>query len=54
MEREFVNDEERSLLEDMTLTINAFFNWDFNSCEALHREGVWHPIDFANACPIRR
>lgn len=40
-----------SVLEDMTLTIDAFFGWDFNSCEALRREGVWHPIDFANACP---
>jgi hypothetical protein len=47
----FVNDEERSLLEDTTLTINTFFGWDFNSCEALRREGVFYPIDFANACP---
>jgi len=51
LDRDFVSDDERSLLEDMTLTINAFFNWDFNSCEAMHRDGVWHPIDFANACP---
>ena len=35
----------------MTLTINAFFGWDFNSCEALRKGGTWYPIDFANACP---
>jgi hypothetical protein len=47
----FLSDEDAQILEDMTLTINAFFGWDFNSCEALARGGVWHPIDFANACP---
>ncbi len=46
-----VSDDERSLLTDMTLLINAFFGWDFNSCEALRRFGEWLPIDFANACP---
>jgi hypothetical protein len=51
LEREFVSTSEREELEDITLTINAFFGWDFNSCEALLREGVWYPIDFANACP---
>jgi hypothetical protein len=51
MDEGFVSDDERGLLEDMTLTINAFFNWDFNSCEALRSGGEWRPIDFANACP---
>lgn len=48
---DFLPEEDQSILEDMVLTINAFFGWDFNSCEALRRDGVWHPIDFANACP---
>jgi len=47
----FVSDEDLSLLRDMTLTINAFFGWDFNSCEALRKDGVFYPIDFANPCP---
>ena len=32
-------------------TVNAFFRWEFNSCEMLVRDGVVYPIDYANACP---
>ncbi|WMS41310.1 hypothetical protein RDV64_14610 [Acuticoccus sp. MNP-M23] len=51
METGFLSAEDARMLENTTLTINAFFGWDFNSCEALLRNGTWHPIDFANACP---
>lgn len=50
-EKGFLTAEEQRRLEGMTLTINTFFGWDFNSCEALRKDGVFHPIDFANACP---
>jgi hypothetical protein len=50
-QKSFVSDDEAQLLRDTTLTINAFFGWDFNSCEALRKNGTWHPIDFANPCP---
>ena len=53
MAKDFVSDEEAQLLRETTLTINAFFGWDFNSCESLRgaNDGVWYPIDFANPCP---
>jgi hypothetical protein len=31
--------------------VNAFFRWEFNSCETLVKDGVLYPIDYANACP---
>jgi len=31
--------------------VNAFFRWEFNSCELLIRGSGVHPIDYANACP---
>lgn len=51
METDFLDPADAKTLENTTATINAFFGWDFNSCEALLQNGTWHPIDFANACP---
>ncbi|MFP5298834.1 MAG: hypothetical protein ACLGHL_07600, partial [Actinomycetota bacterium] len=31
--------------------INAFFRWEFNSCETLVKDGNVYPIDYANAAP---
>ncbi len=31
--------------------VNAFFRWEFNSCETLVRGAEIYPIDYANACP---
>ena len=31
--------------------VNAFFRWEFNSCESLVKGSEVHPIDYANACP---
>jgi hypothetical protein len=46
-----IPDDQRRHLIDTTLTINSFFGWDFNSCEALRQDATWFPIDFANPCP---
>jgi hypothetical protein len=47
----FVDDAERQHLHDLAMTINSFFGWDFNSVEALRKDGTFYPIDFANANP---
>ncbi len=31
--------------------VNAFFRWEFNSCETIVKDGQAYPIDYANASP---
>ncbi len=50
-EKDFMSQADWDHLVKVTKTINAFFGWEFNSCEALRKGGVWHPIDYANPCP---
>ena len=48
---DFLTADEARRIRAMTLTINAFFGWDFNSMEALRAGDTFFPIDFANPCP---
>ena len=51
VERDHLEPADTGAIRDTTLTINAFFGWDFNSCEVLRNGRQWVPIDFANPCP---
>jgi hypothetical protein len=31
--------------------VNAFFRWEFNSCETIVKDSIAYPIDYANASP---
>ncbi|MEK9509920.1 hypothetical protein WI460_17095 [Gemmatimonadota bacterium Y43] len=37
---DYLSADDRAVIEGTTLIINAFFGWDFNSCELLHRSGA--------------
>lgn len=52
VEQCFLPAEQFDEVSKITKIINAFYNWDHNSCEILvDHDGVSHPIDFANAYP---
>jgi hypothetical protein len=38
-------------VETISKVVNAFFRWEFNSCESIVRGGEVFPIDYANASP---
>ena len=48
---DFLAPEAGSEILTLSRSINAFFRWEFNSCEALVTGKAVRPIDFANACP---
>ena len=48
---DFLAPEAGSEILTLSRSINAFFRWEFNSCEALVTGTAVRPIDFANACP---
>jgi hypothetical protein len=48
---DFLSPSEGLEVETISKVVNAFFRWEFNSCESLVRNGEVHPIDYANASP---
>ncbi len=51
IDQDFLSSERRREIIAITKTINAFFHWEVNSCEAILKDGLMQPIDYANACP---
>jgi hypothetical protein len=50
-ERNFVTPAVERELATISRLVNAFFRWEFNSCEVAVKDGQAYPIDYANASP---
>jgi hypothetical protein len=48
---DFLSPEVGDEVVTISKLVNAFFRWEFNSCETLVRGTDVHPIDYANASP---
>jgi hypothetical protein len=48
---DFLPPEVMREVETIGRLVNAFFRWEFNSCEVIVKDGEAHPIDYANASP---
>ncbi len=51
VEHDFLTPEVGEEARIITRIVNAFFRWEFNSCESLVTGPEVQPIDYANACP---
>ena len=51
VDHDFLTPEVGDEVLTISRLINAFFRWEFNSCETLVRGTEAHPIDYANASP---
>ena len=51
LDRDFLSPELEREVALISRLVNAFFRWEFNSCETIVKDGRTHPIDYANASP---
>jgi hypothetical protein len=51
VEHDFLSPEVGAEVVKIGRLVNAFFLWEFNSCETLIKDDVIYPIDYANAAP---
>ena len=51
VDHSFLSAESGAEVASIGRIVNAFFRWEFNSCETLVRGNEVYPIDYANACP---
>jgi hypothetical protein len=51
VDEDFLPPELEREVATISRLVNAFFRWEFNSCETIVRDGQAHPIDYANASP---
>jgi hypothetical protein len=51
VKHDFLSPELGEEIISISRLVNAFFRWEFNSCETIVKDGIAYPIDYANASP---
>ena len=51
VDHDFLSPELGDEVVTISRLVNAFFRWEFNSCETIVKDGRAYPIDYANASP---